>query len=634
MREEKLVVKIMADISDMKKGMKDATSEMGEVKKETGKMSDGFKKIGKVIAGAFAVKKIIDFGKQIALVSADVQAQDALFDQLFDGTGATEMLKDIEKKTGINYTRLKDGAIASNSIIKTAFGEGAAAVDGMSDFLLLGADNAAAYNMTTDEANASMISFMQGNYKAGNAIGITTNATQMAAWANEEYGVAMDKLPLEEQIEMRLRYAEAQAELNGTVGQATRESGEYENSMLNLKDSWKQFQAVIGAPVLDMALVVINFINDALGFMTEWLREIDFNPFEEGSPILENLKAVADEVKEFFVIAWPTIKEVVGEVFGMMKKHYDKFAQPMFDLLMKAVKVVKSLFKAVWPVVQTIVEVAFKFIQKIYDNILAPVFEFLINLVDEILDIVQENMPAIETIFKNMASQIEWAYETFIEPAISAVGAIVKWMMDMFMKYTWPLVKLIATWFINIAASISDKMIAAREVVDKVVNKIKGFFDKFIQIKDNVVKIFGDIYTGIKDKIEAARDVVDNVVEKIKGFFKFEWSLPKLKLPSVSMSGKFSLLPPSVPKFGISWKARGAIFKKPTVLESGVGVGDASNGHGSSPEVVAPLSDLKQMLGLDENKGNTTINLNGNYQFRDKDDMDYLLNEMALVARR
>jgi len=112
-------------------------------------------------------------------------------------------------------------------------------------------------------------------------------------------------------------------------------------------------------------------------------------------------------------------------------------------------------------------------------------------------------------------------------------------------------------------------------------NKLKGVFDS--------------IKKGVGDKMESAKNKVRDAIDKIKGFFDFNWSLPKLKMPSVSITGKFSLLPPKVPKFSLNWKSEGAIFKRPTAL-GGIGVGDAYNGLGSSPEVVAPMSRLIDII--------------------------------------
>ena len=125
------------------------------------------------------------------------------------------------------------------------------------------------------------------------------------------------------------------------------------------------------------------------------------------------------------------------------------------------------------------------------------------------------------------------------------------------------------------------------------VSWIKGKFGDFKSALNTVKTTFGNIKDAIADKLDDARAKVKSAIDKIKGFFKFSWSLPKLKMPSFSMKGKFSLNPPSVPKIGIKWNADGAIFNSPTIFathQGYQGVGEAG------AEAVTPIDRLQDYV--------------------------------------
>lgn len=136
--------------------------------------------------------------------------------------------------------------------------------------------------------------------------------------------------------------------------------------------------------------------------------------------------------------------------------------------------------------------------------------------------------------------------------------------------------------FRNFWISLWDKTVSVfNSAKDSVVNGVSEMASK-------ALNKFNEIKQGITDKINGAKDSVKSAIDKIKGFFNFNWELPKIKLPHFSINGKFSLNPPSIPRFDVDWYSTGGIFTKPTIIGN-IGVGDANNGKGRQAEAVLPL---------------------------------------------
>ena len=134
------------------------------------------------------------------------------------------------------------------------------------------------------------------------------------------------------------------------------------------------------------------------------------------------------------------------------------------------------------------------------------------------------------------------------------------------------------------------------------------------ELLSNISNTFERIKSAISDKINSAKEAVHNAIERIKSFFKFEWSLPKLKLPHISISGGFSLIPPRAPHFSIDWYSKamknGMILNNPTIF--GMMDGKLLGGGESGSETIVGTNSLMNMIAK-ASKG-TTINMTINAQ--------------------
>ena len=118
------------------------------------------------------------------------------------------------------------------------------------------------------------------------------------------------------------------------------------------------------------------------------------------------------------------------------------------------------------------------------------------------------------------------------------------------------------------------------------------------------------IKSKFSEKMEAAKSVVSGAIEKIKGFFNFEWSLPHIKLPHFSISGKFSLNPPSIPHFSVEWYKTGGIMTSPTVF--GMNGTRLMVGGEAGAEAILPLSEFYTQLNSMLDRKLKAINQNVN----------------------
>lgn len=187
-----------------------------------------------------------------------------------------------------------------------------------------------------------------------------------------------------------------------------------------------------------------------------------------------------------------------------------------------------------------------------------------------------------------------------------------------------------------VSTTASNVWSGISSTISGIVNGIRDTISSvFNAARDTVAGIWNSIKSAIETPINSARDTVRNVIDSIKGFFNFSWSLPHLKLPHLSISGGFSIDPPSVPHFGIDWYAKGGVFNGPSVI----GVGEAGpegvvpfNERGARPlaEGIAKLLDGKGGAG----HGDTNVTINVYATVREDADIEKISRQIAKEIKR
>ena len=134
-------------------------------------------------------------------------------------------------------------------------------------------------------------------------------------------------------------------------------------------------------------------------------------------------------------------------------------------------------------------------------------------------------------------------------------------------------------------------------ICDFLLGVFTGNWDQALTgILNIVIGIFNGIQAAVEKPMDLIKDIVESAINFIKDKFNFEWKLPELKLPHFKIDGEFSIMPPSVPSFGIDWYAKGGVLEEPTIFGMNPKNGNAMVGGEAGPEAVAPIETLQQYV--------------------------------------
>ena len=211
-------------------------------------------------------------------------------------------------------------------------------------------------------------------------------------------------------------------------------------------------------------------------------------------------------------------------------------------------------------------------------NVIQPLVNFFSNLWTGVKNAASNAWNGIKSAWGSVK---DWFNSTIIQPVTN------------FFTNLWTKISTTAS---NTWGNIKSKATSAFDSVKSIVTSVKSTISSIL---DNIKSKFTSVFDG-------AKNIVKNAIDKIKSFFKFEWSLPKLKMPHFKVSGKFSLNPLSVPKFTIDWYKDGGIFTKPTIFNTPYGfkgVGEAG------AEAVLPINKLEGYITNAVEKTQSIVNL-------------------------
>lgn len=284
---------------------------------------------------------------------------------------------------------------------------------------------------------------------------------------------------------------------------------------------------------------LVSAIGDRLMQAFTWIVTKITEVYNSSSPIVQAIKTL-------FTTHFENIKTIITTVFNVIKTVVSTVLTVIRQIMQTVTAAINGDWSGVWNGIKSIFSTIWNAIKSIVTTVINGVKSVISNTLNAIKSVVSSVLNSIKSVFSSAWNGIK-----------STVSSVIN----------------------GVKSTISSGLNAAKSTVTNVLNSIKNAFSNILN---------------------GAKNVVSNVINKIKGFFNFSWSLPKLKLPHVTISGKFSLTPPSVPKFGISWYRKAMdepyLFTKPTLFDVNPATGTAKGAGEAGDEVMIGKDTMLNMI--------------------------------------
>lgn len=589
---EELKIIISAQTEKLKAGCKDAATAIKGVDNEGKKAGDNsekhFEKMGKAAKKAGAVMaKGLAAGLAaaatgvVALTKAAIEGY-AEYEQLIGGVET--LFKDsagvVEDYANNAY---KSAGLSANAYMETITGFSASLLQS------LGGDTAKA----AEYGNQAVIDMSDNANKMGTSMESIQNAYQ--GFAKQNYTM-LDNLKLgyggtKKEMQRLLDDAEKisgieydisnfgditqavhiiQTELGITGTTAKEAASTISGSTSMMKASWDNLVVGIADDNADFDTLISNFVESASTAMGNLIPRIEIA-----------LNGIAQLIQELVPILMELIPPLITSVLP--------------KILQAAVQVVQALIEGI--------VIAFPTLIQTISTLLPQIITLITDLIPQITEALLGALPLLISTILEAAAQILVAIGKVLPQILEQIVTILPQIISAIIENIPVLLEASVTMLMSIVEAIPVIIPALIKALPQIIKSIiSALLNAIPQILSTALKLFMTLITAVGNIIpklasklgEIISTIKTKLVDKAKNILKFDWSLPKLKMPHLNISGEFSLSPPKVPKFSIDWYAQGGVFDTPTLFPYGNGqIGGLGE---AGAEAIVPLENNTKWL--------------------------------------
>ena len=563
MSSKELKVVLSANVSQFKSAMQSISSEMKSVTSNTKQFATdvgkGLQDVGKkmTLVGVGITASIGGIVAKGSEWSAQVEGQKFLYNNLDKSIQKTiDSNSKNANSIGLTTQQYKDGATTMATYYKN-MGLTAEETSNLSgETMNLVADLGAVVDMPFDEAMSRFKSGLMGNYEALDAFGINLSANTLQ---NSEYVKSLGKSwnQLSDNEKMMAAYNEILRQSSPMTGLASQEAESFGMKFKLLKQQISETVGEIGTNLLPVLEPLVQKFSEIATKISEWVKE---NP-----KLTQTILVVTGIIGSLLAVLGPII--IMVGTLTIAVATFNVAMLPVIGTVALVVGAIVGLI-AIGVALCSNWEEIKAFANKCWENVKKTISDVCIAL-GEFIKATWEGTKAFLSTCWNLISSLASSIWNTIKTTISNVWNSIKTTTSSI----WNSIKSIVSSVWNSISSLASSVFnTVKTIISTAWNSVSSVTSSVLNgVKSTISNVFNSIKTSVSNIMTSITSAVRNAWNTVKNIFSAVLK-PNIKMPKISISGKFSLNPPSVPKFGISWYSKGAIFKRPTVL-GGMGVG-------------------------------------------------------------
>ncbi len=295
--------------------------------------------------------------------------------------------------------------------------------------------------------------------------------------------------------------------------------------------------------------------------------------------------------------AWETIKSIVSTALNAIKTTISTVWNAIKAVMEPILNAIKTAVETAWNAIKSVTTTVFNAVKSVSETVWNGIKSVITTVADAIKSVITSVWNAIKSVTTTVWNAIKSIMTTVVNGIKSVVTSVFNAVKST-VTSIWNGIKSTTTSVWNaVKTAVSTPVNAIRSTVTSVFNSVRSTVSSvFNSIRSTATSVWNGIKSAITRPVEAARDAVGNAIQRMRSFFHFSWSLPHLALPHLSISGHFSINPPSVPHFGISWYKKAMeqpyLFTQPTIFGMNPATGQAKGAGEAGDEMMYGKTNL------------------------------------------